>query len=175
MRVQNMDHSLDILIEKMISAGFSLPEEIEGCSEEEIAEVEAKFKLRLPGSYREFLRRMGKCSGGLLAGSDLYYPDLLDCRRCAESLLKREQKQFTLSPSHFVFFQHGGYQFLYFDTADANDDPPVFAFVDEYEKPRKFADSFSEWLFRTVDEGIELIAQITRKRAESDRGMNNAK
>lgn len=48
------------------------PELIQGYTEDEIKEIEQKYNLPIHGQFKEFLMTMGKCSGGLVAGSEIY-------------------------------------------------------------------------------------------------------
>ncbi len=48
------------------------PELIEGYTEDEIKQIEQKYNFPIHGQFKEFLMMMGKCSGGLVAGSEIY-------------------------------------------------------------------------------------------------------
>lgn len=48
------------------------PELIQGYNEEEIKEIEQRYSLSIHGQFKEFLMVMGKCSGGLLTGKNLF-------------------------------------------------------------------------------------------------------
>ena len=48
------------------------PELIEGYTEDEIKQIEQKYNIPIHGQFKEFLMTMGKCSGGLVAGSEIY-------------------------------------------------------------------------------------------------------
>lgn len=151
------------LIEKMIEADLAEADEIVGCSDAEIAELEKKFQVQLPQSYKDFLSKMGKSAGWLLQGSDFYYPEVIKCRGSAERLLERDESEFRLSASSFVFLQHQGYQFFFFDTAEAAE-PPVYRYIEGDEKPEKVGESFSTWLEKTVMQEAELEAKVKDKR-----------
>ena len=45
---------------------------IEGYTEEEIKQIEQKYNIPIHGQFKELLMTMGKCSGGLVAGSKIY-------------------------------------------------------------------------------------------------------
>ena len=66
-----------------------------GCNGEEIAALERKYQLTLPGSYREFLTQMGHCAAGLGSDPDeLLYPAVFrhtaneraDCERVNQGI-----------------------------------------------------------------------------------------
>lgn len=48
------------------------PELIQGYTEDEIKQIEQKYDFPIHGQFKEFLMTMGKCSGGLVAGSEIY-------------------------------------------------------------------------------------------------------
>ena len=48
------------------------PEFIQGYTEDEIKQIEQKYNFPLHGQFKEFLMAMGKCSGGILLGDDIY-------------------------------------------------------------------------------------------------------
>ena len=48
------------------------PELIQGYTEDEIKQIEQKYNFPIHGQFKEFLMTMGKCSGGILRGDDIY-------------------------------------------------------------------------------------------------------
>ncbi|QMT33273.1 SMI1/KNR4 family protein [Conchiformibius steedae DSM 2580] len=48
------------------------PELIRGYTEDEIKQIEQKYNFPIHGQFKELLMTMGKCSGGLVSGSDIY-------------------------------------------------------------------------------------------------------
>jgi hypothetical protein len=52
----------------------------EGCTRDEIAEIEADQGVRLPAVYRHFLSLMGRDCGGLAPSTDIGYPSVLGAR-----------------------------------------------------------------------------------------------
>lgn len=46
------------------------PEKVQGYSESEIGEISRRYNLNIHGQFKVFLLQMGKCSGGLLWGSN---------------------------------------------------------------------------------------------------------
>ena len=48
------------------------PELIEGYTEDEIKQIELKYDFPIHGQFKELLMTMGKCSGGLLFGDEIY-------------------------------------------------------------------------------------------------------
>ena len=48
------------------------PELIQGYTEDEIKQIEQKYNIPIYGQFKELLMTMGKCSGGLLFGDEIY-------------------------------------------------------------------------------------------------------
>ena len=48
------------------------PELIQGYTEDEIKQIEQKYNIPIHGQFKELLMTMGKCSGGILCGDDIY-------------------------------------------------------------------------------------------------------
>ncbi len=48
------------------------PEFIQGYTEDEIKQIEQKYNFPIHGQFKELLMTMGKCSGGILLGDDIY-------------------------------------------------------------------------------------------------------
>jgi hypothetical protein len=54
---------------------------VQGLTDNEMQEIQIDQGLEaLPACYREFLRRMGRCAGQLLIGTDAFHPALLGIR-----------------------------------------------------------------------------------------------
>src|SRR5207253_1491716 len=65
---------------KLMEAGLAFPGDFRGCTEQEIVSIEDHCRVRLPASYRDFLRVMGRRAGDFLVGSDYSFPGLLGFR-----------------------------------------------------------------------------------------------
>lgn len=48
------------------------PELIQGYTEDEIKQIEQRHNILIHGQFKELLMTMGKCSGGILLGDDIY-------------------------------------------------------------------------------------------------------
>jgi hypothetical protein len=150
--------AVDEAAEQLTAAGLASQGQVEGCSEADIAGLEATLGVKLPAVYRRFLARMGRSAGELLVGTDFLFHDLPTLRQQAERLLEQQGARVTLDAQAFVFAVHQGYQFLFFET-DGGPDPEVFLFVDGENEPQKVADSFSTWLTGCVAD--EIVAART--------------
>lgn len=145
---------------QLINANVASTNTINGCTKNEIEQIEAIFDINLPTVYRQFLKRMGKSAGDFLVGTDYLFPDLLKLRKIAEDLIEDCSAQFILNKLDFVFAAHQGYQFLFFRVSDSSDDPAVFYFLEGEEEPKQVFNHFSEWLLECVFDEIAAFKSL---------------
>ena len=148
--------SIEELAEMLIQSGIATPETIVGCSESEIAAVENHFNVRLPSSYKAYLRIMGKEMGDFGTNVIMTYPGIMNlCRRNAQDIAAK--KQFDLLPEHFVFLSDPDV-FMFFDTRE--EDPATYRLdIVADDKPLLVGNSFLEYLTSFVNDEIELDRQ----------------
>ncbi len=146
---------------RLIEAGLASARDVRGCTEEEIAYIEAQAQVRLPQIYRRFLARMGRAAGRFLEGSDFKYPVVTTLRKDAERLLEESGGGWTLGPTDHVFIGHQGYEFLFFDCQNG-EDPPVWRLMEDEEAEEVFP-RFSDWLSACVNDEIAAFKE-TRNR-----------
>lgn len=132
----------DELIERLFAIPRFNRDLMRPCSEAVIAVLEEEFNVTLPESYKKFLRLMGKGAGGFLETDhwDAFYPYLLEIGQDDQYADYCDD----LPDHYFVFASRLGGIFLFFiaDGTDT-DDPPVYAFGDNYDGTfRKAYDSF---------------------------------
>jgi hypothetical protein len=131
---------------------------LEGCSDKELKEIESEFSVALPATYNAFMQKMGKGAGELWSSCAYKYPDVIDfCRDMADEFLQAHS-DFRLSTSDFVFIEHQGCEFFYFDTK-AGEDPPVYRFGDKETVPVKVVDHLSHFF------EVEILKEIAIWRA----------
>lgn len=92
--------------------------------------------------------------------TNLYFPLLPKLREYTENLLDRWDNLFVLSKTDFVFLDHQGNQFMYFDTA-AGDDSCIHHYKEAQYKSEQVSPSFLDWLKCRVPEEIYLQEQIS--------------
>jgi hypothetical protein len=75
-----MTNRLDRFLARMTSSEVAQRSDLRGCSEAEITELEKRYGLRLPETYRWYLRTMGHASGRLFTSDHLavFYPYVLE-------------------------------------------------------------------------------------------------
>ncbi len=152
---------MEALIERMLDSGYARRDEIRGCTPDEVAEIEARFGLPLPGMYRAFLLAMGRGAGRFLAGTHVFYPTVLELRQWAEELLRECGQPFALPGDAFVFLDHQGYQFGYFHTSGGEDDPPTYRYVECEPAPVLNNASFSGFLRSALEDEIAIWAKLS--------------
>jgi hypothetical protein len=150
--IDEQDNVISELVRRILLLGIASPEEIQGCTKEEVEEIQAYAGVKLPAIYLDFLYTMGRGAGNFFKGSDMFYPSLLGLRKAAEELLSEEGASFSLPKDAFVFLMHQGYQFLFFRTLGCSDDPPVYHYMEGEGAPRKISRSFSRFLIESIKE-----------------------
>ena len=70
----------DGLLARLVSSNVATTQDLQGCAASEIAALEARYHLRLPGSYRRYLELMGHRSGRLFTCDHMAvcYRDVLE-------------------------------------------------------------------------------------------------
>ncbi|WP_112236665.1 hypothetical protein [Kribbella monticola] len=126
------------VVEELIRRG--VPEsEFVGCSDSEIEELLTRQAVpTMPYEYRIFLQRMGKHAGGFQAGTDAYYPKILDLKESAKDLLAENGSAIQLEANSLVISMHQGYEFAWFPDVLAAE--PVVRFYSEAH-----GDATKEW------------------------------
>ena len=141
--------------EALVSRLTSAPEP---CTEDEIEELESRFGVRLPESYKKFLRLMGWGPRRFLESDhwDAFYPELLGMGRGEEY----EEVCEDLPEDYFVFASRLSYH-LFFVADGRSEDPPVYSFGDGAAGSyKKVYDSF--WDF--IAEMVTYDEVMSRKR-----------
>lgn len=136
----------------LLESGLSGPNDIQGCTQAEIAEIEARISTPLPSVYREFLFQAGHRAGLFYEGSNMFYPGLLELREAACELLQEAHNNFVLPMDAFVFFMHQGYQFMYFRIVAGEADPSIYNYIEGDAIPEQMYESFSAFLKESIDE-----------------------
>lgn len=147
---------IDLFAQKLIDAGLATPDTLEGCSEDEIAEIESTFAITLPCLYKQYLRKMGREAGSFLRECSRTYPGLVQHARETADTLLEARTNYRLPATAFVFVERYGCQFFFFDTADGTADPPVFRYFEGDAEPVQIAPTLSEAL--EIAFADELIA-----------------
>jgi hypothetical protein len=151
-------------IQRVLAAGLAKPGTHVGCTEQEITEIESVFQLTLPETYKDYLRQMGRDSGDFLFECLLTYPELVEYVRKKADTLLEASTSYQLPKSAFVFIECYGSQFFFFDTADRNDNPPVFRYYEGDQTPVKIAETFTQAMDLALSEQIDDRSDMVRER-----------
>jgi hypothetical protein len=140
----------EALIRRLIRAGLATPEQLRGCSEADIEQIEATLGPRLPASYRDFLLAVGRNAGRFYATGHVTYPDLLGNRERANASLDEARYPFRLPTDAVIFLATPEGEFAYVRTALAEADPPVYHFMGLDGDPKPIAEHFTAFIERAI-------------------------
>jgi hypothetical protein len=143
------------------------PGEVVGCTEAEIADVDAAAGRPLPAAYRQFLQEGGKVVGsGWVADhfsrSSLVYPRVLNVRDVALEMLddlKEAAGDPTIVQRAFPFYNWEGYLIRLLDLT-GGDDPPVLLIDEETGEARVEFDTFSAFMRSEVGPLADVIRRL---------------
>jgi hypothetical protein len=120
------------LVDRLIRAGIATLPEIAGCSDDEIAQIELSAKITLPMAYRGFLRAVGRGAGRYLNDCTAFHPKILEL---TPRIRRRFEGAFLLPTKAFVFMERMGEVFTYFEADGRSDDPPVYGWNEDLDRP----------------------------------------
>ena len=143
---------LDRVKKQLIELRLASPDELLGCTQDEVIKLEAKLVILLPKAYQEFLFLMGHSAGKFLRGSDCFFRDLPSLKSWAIALLEENNFPASLPEDAFVFFMHQGYQFSFFRVSEG-DDPPTYSYCEGTNKTGfiRSHDRYSDFLMTEVE------------------------
>lgn len=91
----------------LIKNELATSEELQGCSEKEIEQLEEHIGAKLPQTYREFLTLMGHDAGIFWRGTDYLYKSVFNLTEYVRETMM--DGSFKLPNDAFVFSSHQGY------------------------------------------------------------------
>lgn len=138
--ITDFENTAEDAKKKIISSNIASPDEIKGCTEKEIKELEHFLSVQLPLAYKIFLKAMGHGAGRLMRDADVFYGALKGLTKEASEILT-DEKMSPLPEKSFVFGMRNGEQFLFF-VCDGEDDPEIFYFMEGNESFEKKYNSF---------------------------------
>lgn len=144
---------IDQLQANLIEIDSSSPADFIGCTAEEIAQLcEKQGSSKLPGLYLQFLQKMGRQAGRLFVGCEVFYSAQIyfDFREVAEEILEINKVVFEIPKSAFVFLNHQGYIFMYFDTETNEYDPELIRYSEGTDSYPVAIGRFSELLTKEL-------------------------
>lgn len=118
---------------------------IEGCTDEAIDALRrAQGVSRLPAPYEEFMRGCGRRAGSFREGTIILYPLVTEAKDWMLETLGDAGKALNTPDRSFVFYDHEGYHFWFFDDVDA-EPAAVWEWL-ESQEPQPFFRTFEDWL-----------------------------
>lgn len=138
---------IDTLVNLIVESGMARPDQIKGCTNTEVDQIESKAGVRLPQAYKNYLLSLGSSSNDVFSDVLFVYPAIMEHR----DIIKRIEARtgYKLKPTEFVFLIRDGL-IMFFDTA-TGDDPPVYL-MEAPDQPRRVCSCFSEWLTSYVND-----------------------
>ena len=138
---------LDKVKKQLIELQIVSPDQLLGCTLDEIIGLEQRLEISLPVAYKEFLLLMGHSASKFLQGSDCFFKHLPYLREWACEILQENKFSKTLPEDAFVFFMHQGYQFSFFIISEG-DNPPTYSYCEGTKQTSfmKSHEKFSDFL-----------------------------
>jgi hypothetical protein len=121
-------------------------EETEACTEEDVTEIEEKWGVKFPRSYREIYLILGESYGFNLIDDDgNQFENYEEIKTSAEELLAscKIKTDFVLDENMFVFGCFISNMIFYFFKLDEGDDPPVYRYQAGDKEYKLAAESLS--------------------------------
>lgn len=143
---------LDKVKKQLIDLKLVSPDELIGCTQDEVIQLEQELGVWLPKAYQEFLLLMGYGRGKFLRGSDCFFRDLPFLKDWAIELLEENNFPASLPEDAFVFLMHQGYQFSFFRVSEG-EDPPTYSYCEGTNETSfiRSDDKYSDFLMTEVE------------------------
>lgn len=136
---------LNDIVARIAASPTATPGGIVGCSTDEIAALESRYGIRLPQSYKDVLRAIGRRADGFLDRQefDVYQDQLLTLTEKAIDIAGDDGLAF---PAH-TFFIRGRYlEQFEFIVCKGGDDAPVHYWNRDDDAPAEVFASIRAWL-----------------------------
>ena len=159
---RSIQKQLDDFMTRLLTAGIASETDLAGCSDEQIALLERKYAVRLPESYRWYLKRMGHSSVRLFTHDHVRasYDDVLVL---TEQERARQQsfpvaERVELPTDALVILDRLGEQHLFIRCEQAQE-PPVLCYNDWDREVVESHASVLDWLETWREEAAAAIRE----------------
>ena len=142
------------IIRFIVDSGIATVETVRGCTPAEIIQLERQLSVRLPLALAECLIAMGHACGNLTDNDAFGIASFKDARDVALEITSEADSPWRLPCNAIPFLHHQCYEFL-FVYANAEDDPPVWLYLEKDKEPKQLSLSFTAWLRETAIAAIE--------------------
>ena len=169
-----LDDRASHLYQRIIQSQLAAPEQIEGCSEQEIKKLEQTYELPLPYSYKVFLRYFGRRLYGIATDLEFVYPNVLSLTQYARDIDREIQEEGDFNPEEllpqnaFVFARRYTMEFWYFLAEEDVDNPSIFFDECDGNAARKIQESIFDFWEAEVEYAEKLIADSREKKKKED-------
>lgn len=140
----------------LIQAGLDEEKEIKGISEEEINSIEKMHSIRLPETYKDFLRQCGRSAGLFASDLNFFYDDILYIKERFIEELEGWECDFHPPENAFFFSKYLAGSFHYF-ICDGNDDPAIWGFDETNLIPIAISPGFIEYMKLGISEYQDMF------------------
>jgi hypothetical protein len=152
------------LVERLIASGIARFNQISGCTEIEIKDLQGRTGLKLPSAYVDFLSSVGHGAGGFLQDLDVYWPKMFELNAEAKEILENwEEGKLLLPDQAFVFSMRYGEQFLFFIADRKSENPPVHHYYEGHGHFTRVAASFWD----AIECELRMSEDVRRKYPDS--------
>jgi hypothetical protein len=126
-------------------------DDVVGCTEAEVDEVQAACARPLPAGYKQWLREAGRRVGPPRVNnhfnrSCMLYPSMFELREAVIDFMEDSQASDALLATAFPFFDWEGYRYCLLDLSVRNDDPPVLQLDEDTGRPFQVFPSLSRFI-----------------------------
>lgn len=143
--------------------------ELSGCDDNQLKDIEDKYQVKLPESYKHILKIIGHNAGGLIDTKefDFYYKDIL--KMTEEVVTERDEIDAEEDGDPLItlpdktFFILGRYEEQYhFIVADGGEDTEVYYYNFDKDSYEKDFDSVWEWIFSVVGSTTKTLDMLLK-------------
>lgn len=142
----------------LVSSGGLAGSDLEGCSDDEVSDIEKQIGCSLPSAYRSYLKMAGHEANGFLAESEIRYRNLPSIAEALDGL-GETGCPWTPGQKDFVFMMHQGYEFTFFRLGEG-EDPPIYQYVEGWTGPKLAWPSFTQFLFEMSQSYLAYLDKI---------------
>jgi hypothetical protein len=134
----------------LISTGKAREGDFIGCTEEEINLLKQAQEVEtLPQSYEIFLRSFGKSMGVFSAELELIFANLMGYKTYLKETVEENWTDLELRDNIFVFSDHLGYVFCFFDISDTPEQKVQSIIIGD-KNERIMQEYFIDWFEEAV-------------------------
>jgi hypothetical protein len=154
--------TIDEFADYLVTHGIATPETLVGCTPEEVEEIRVAQRVdALPEQYVQYLLRMGRKNGELLAGTDVRYPKVVELADEMHELIEELGWASFIAPGSTMVAMHGGYTLYWVEPGGA-----AHMAEEMKENPVHSWSSLVECLVFEADR----LLQLRERRAREQRG-----